>query len=260
MKYLIFITTLFFFFTPLCVSAAEPFVYATENNSVVYNNGGSEIWPIASLTKLMTAMVLADMKLNWNAPVALVHKDELGGARLRVRVGQAYRRIDLLHASLMGSANNATHALARTSGLTMAQFVTRMNAKARELGMVSAHFVDPTGLDIKNTASAEDVALLVTAARHYTLIHEIGMKKKYTLLSLGKNPREHTIKSTNKLLREGESVELGKTGYLVESQYNFAMVCNSATGGERTVVVLGAPSESRSFQIARQYANLPEHE
>lgn len=234
---------------------SEPMVVVKESGTIVYNQAGDKIWPMASITKLMTAMVLVDLKLNWNKTVTLTRQDERGGARLRVAINSNYRRIDLLHASLMGSANNSTYALARTSGLTLKNFVKRMNKKAAELGMNHTTFVDPTGIEPKNISTAEDIAILVEAASRYDLINSIAAKEEYTLRSIARKPKLHTIKSTNALLLAGEPVQLGKTGYLIESRYNFAML-TSGPDKNRVVVVLNAPSQKASFQIAREFGKL----
>lgn len=240
--------------TPPALDNALVFVF--ENQSVVADIGGDTRWCLASISKLMTALVLHDLNLDWNKAVVQAKVDEVGGSRLRVAVGAKYKRIDLLHASLMGSANNSTHALARTSGLTMPQFVARMNAKAKALGMNNTRFVEPTGLSPENVSTAKDIAILVEAANRIPRLAAIGKKTSYTLRSVAAKPKEHTIKTTNKLLLAGENVALGKTGFIDESRYNFTVVGKGPTGLERTVVVLNAPSSAASFKIAQHYIDL----
>ncbi len=256
MKKFLFFLLPFLFFAPNFVFAAGPYVYVMQDGAVTKDTGSAVSWPLASITKLMTALVLSDMKLNWNASVKLAGGDEVGGARLRVAVGGVYRRIDLLHASLMGSANNATNALARTSGLTKAQFVARMNAKAKQLGMTRTHFTDPTGIKTSNVSTAHDIALLIEAAARDERILPIEQKTSYTLQSIAKKPRVHTIKNTDALLKRGVDVQVAKTGYLVESKYNFAIRATDTAGKACTVVVLGAPSMASSIQLASEFGNL----
>lgn len=262
MKYAAILLISLFIGTPQLVCAqdatsfSQPIIVVRESGALVYSQNGDVVWPIASITKLMSAMVLLDARLSWHTPVTLAHSDEVGGARLRVRVGQRYRRIDLLYAALMGSANNAIHALARTSGLTPKNFVARMNAKARALGMTHTTFVDPTGIDPRNISTASDIARMVEAARTYTTIARIAQTKTYSLVSVARRPVPHTIKNTNELLAQGAPIAIGKTGYLVESRYNFAMIARADTGRERTVVVFNAPSMAASFHIAREFGNL----
>lgn len=234
----------------------DALVFVFENHEVVADIGGDTRWCLASISKLMTALVLHDLNLDWNAAVIQAKADEVGGSRLRVAVGSKYKRIDLLHASLMGSANNSTHALARTSGLSMTQFVARMNAKAKALGMNNTRFVEPTGLSPENVSTAKDIAILVEAANRIPRLEAIGKKTSYTLRSVAAKPKEHTIKTTNKLLLAGENVALGKTGFIDESRYNFTVVGQGPTGLERTVVVLNAPSSAASFKIAQHYIDL----
>jgi D-alanyl-D-alanine endopeptidase (penicillin-binding protein 7) len=242
--------------TPSVTNKDGALVVVIDDGTVVANEGADQIWSLASISKLMTAIVLNEMNLNWNAAVVQSKADEVGGSRLRVAVGSKYRRTDLLHASLMGSANNSTHALARTSGITMPQFIARMNAKAKQLGMKNTHFVEPTGLSEKNVSTARDIAILVEAANKIPRISAIGKKNSYTLTSIAKKPKTHTIKTTNKLLLAGENVSLGKTGFIDESRYNFTVVGQSPAGGSRTVVVLNAPSSETSFKLAKAYLHL----
>jgi D-alanyl-D-alanine carboxypeptidase len=138
----------------------------------------------------------------------------------------------------------------------MPQFIARMNAKAKQLGMKNTHFVEPTGLSEKNVSTARDIAILVEAANKIPRISAIGKKNSYTLTSIAKKPKTHTIKTTNKLLLAGENVSLGKTGFIDESRYNFTVVGQSPAGGSRTVVVLNAPSSETSFKLAKAYLHL----
>lgn len=242
---------------PMPVPASHgAMVFVRDDGHVVMADGADTEWSLASISKLMTALVLNDMNLDWNKVVVQSKADEVGGARLRVAVGAKYRRIDLLHASLMGSANNSTHALARTSGISMSQFVARMNAKAKELGMNGTHFVEPTGLSPENVSTASDIARLIETASKVPRIAMIGKKLSYTLTSVGAKPRLHTIKTTNQLLTSGEDVMLGKTGFIDESGYNFTVVGKSPRGEQRTVVILNATSSAASFKLARAYINL----
>lgn len=236
--------------------AQEPIILVRDDGKTIYESGSNVVWPAASITKLMTTLVLVDLKKNWAQPVTLTKIDEVGGARLRVAVGGKYRAIDLLHAGLMGSANNAMAALARTSGITKREFIKQMNAKARKLGMAHTTFVDPTGMSPKNVSTAEDIAGLIEAARKNSTIRQIGQKESYTLQSIAKKPREHTIINTNALLADDSGVVLGKTGYLNESRYNFAMVAAAVDGTNRTVIVLNAPSKELSFQLAREFGSI----
>jgi len=242
--------------TPTIINHDNALVVVVDDGMVVADEGANKVWCLASISKLMTAIVLNEMKINWSAPVVQSKADEVGGARLRVAVGSQYRRIDLLHASLMGSANNSTHALARTSGITMPQFVARMNAKAKELGMKNTRFVEPTGLSSSNVSTAKDISIMIAAASKIPRIADIGKKNSYTLTSIGRKPKLHTIKTTNKLLLAGENVSLGKTGFIDESGYNFTVVGQSPAGGTRTVVVLNAPSSAKSFTLAKAYLHL----
>lgn len=173
--------------------------------------------PIASITKLMTAMVVLDRGLDLDARVVISSEDmdHLKGTHSRLRPGATLSRDELLLLALMASENRAAAALARTYPGGTEAFVAAMNAKAREIGMLDSHFEDSTGLNSGNVASPPDLARLVKSAYEYPLIREYSTRDQAEVSVLG-----HTLqyRSTNSLIRgHSWNIALQKTGFINEA-------------------------------------------
>jgi D-alanyl-D-alanine carboxypeptidase len=224
----------------------------------LYTYQPDKVWPIASLTKLMNSLVFLDQKPNLNRIVSMKASDEVGGGRLRVSVGSRLSIRDLIYSAIVGSANNAAMAMSRVSGLSQKTFIAKMNSKAKTLGLKTAHFADPAGMDPANVMSARDMIKLAKIAFATPAIQGPASTAKYTF-AIRNNGGTHTIKNTNALLVDdtnGLLVMGGKTGYLVESQYNFAveMRGSSTSSPKLLVVVFGASSMPRSASLAQGLA------
>jgi D-alanyl-D-alanine endopeptidase (penicillin-binding protein 7) len=177
----------------------------------------SAVLPIASITKLMTAVVMLDAGLNMEQRVAISDEDYdfVKGTRSRLRPGTVLTRQELLLLALMSSENRAAHSLGRTYPGGTDAFVKAMNAKAAKLGMADSHFVDPTGLSPQNVSSARDLARLVAKAHEYPLIRQYSTQESATVQSLG---RELGFRNTNGLVRSAQwDIGLSKTGYISEA-------------------------------------------
>jgi D-alanyl-D-alanine endopeptidase (penicillin-binding protein 7) len=191
-----------------------------EGNRLVERNA-TEVRPIASITKLMTAMVVLDAELPLEDRITITEadRDRLRWSRSRLRIGEAkLSRLDLLRTALMSSDNRAAAALGRTTfaGGTPA-FVEAMNHKARVLGMLDTQFADATGLDAGNQSTAEDLVRLLNAASRYPLIREISSTGE-TDVSPHADRGPLPYRNTNPLTRDQRwTVELSKTGYLNEA-------------------------------------------
>lgn len=216
---------------------------------VLFQKNQERILPIASLTKLVTAMVLLDTEPDWDRSVEILPEDVKNSSRSHIRAREEITIRDLIHASIMSSDNVATKALARTCGLTPADFVTRMNAKAESLGLTGTHFVEPTGLSEQNVATAEGVARLLNAAAGNEIVSAIMQKSNYSFAS---NRRVHNLVNTNRLLRGKWRVTGGKTGFINEAGYCLVTKVQAPTGAAVTAVVLGAPSNALRFAEARR--------
>lgn len=211
-----------------------------------------DVRSIASITKLMTVMVAHDAGLDPDSIVALAREDEVGGGRLRVPIGTAISVRDLVASAIVGSANNAANAIARATGLSREEFVARMDAKARALGMASSSFADPTGIEVENLSTAKEVALMGRAAFDDSWIAEFAAAPEYEVAT-AKGP--HLIKNTNKLVSDAAvDVTAGKTGFINEAGYT--LVTRLKREGEREVivVVLGADTKNQSFRDAKVLA------
>jgi len=185
---------------------------------VVMDKNGDAVTPIASITKLMTAIVILESGLDMQTPVALTRDDVdlKKGSRSRLRTGASLTRDELLLIALMASENRAAAALGRSYPGGTPAFVSAMNEMAAELGMSDTRFVDPTGLSPRNVSSAHDLAKLVRAAHGYPTIREYSTRDKATVLLSGKQKMNY--RNTNGLVRNARwEIDLSKTGYISEA-------------------------------------------
>lgn len=210
---------------------------------ILFSKSSDSSVPIASLTKLMTAMVFLEQKPHLDRMVEVTPVEITGGGHTQLRKGEQVALGDLLHMSLMCSDNVATRVIARESGLSGDEFVARMNRKAIELGLTGSRFVEFTGLDERNVSSASDIARLLHAAAHEPLIQEITTTKSYEFST---ERRAHAIHNTNRLLYGRYDVLGGKTGFISEAGYCFATWIRSQ-GRDLIAVVLGAPTNATRF-------------
>lgn len=219
-------------------------VWNTDAAAISFEQNAFERRPIASITKLMTAMVAMDHGINWDHLTTIEREEYVQGGRLLMHPGEEVSMRDLFHASLLGSANNATLAYVRELGIDREEFVQEMNRKAIELGLEQTEFSDVTGLDPGNISTAYEVARLAEHAfSFYPEIADASSRKEYTFSFAGSD-REHTMHNTNKLISQGDDQFLGsKTGFLYEALYCL-VVQGSGEMAHKIVVVLGSPSES----------------
>lgn len=173
--------------------------------------------PIASITKLMTALVVLDARQPMDERLKVTNEDRIHGrgAASRLPVGAVLSRADLMRLALMSSENRAAHALGRNYPGGEAAFLRAMNAKAAQLGMTRTRFVDPAGLSSDNVASARDVGRLVMAASQYAQIREFSTAESHAV-TLGR--RQVEFRNTDSLVRDsGWDVAVQKTGYINEA-------------------------------------------
>jgi len=221
---------------------------------VLYEKNSSRSVPIASLTKLMTAMVFLEQKPDLTREVEITPADMAGAGHTQLRRGEKVPLGELLHMSLMCSDNCATRVLGRESGLAPGAFVARMNSKAVELGLTGAHFVEFTGLDEHNVATASDVARMLHAAANEPLIAEITTTRSYEFRT---ERRRHAVHNTDRLLYGRYEILGGKTGFILEAGYCFATWVRTQ-GRELIAVVLGAPTNATRFaDVVRLLQKVP---
>lgn len=200
-------------------------VMNAETGHMIYGKNAADRTPIASISKLMTAMVTLDAHLDMEQSIRIADADvdRLKMSSSRLEVGTTLSRHDTMWLALMSSENRAAAALARTYPGGKAAFVAAMNRKARSLGMNHTIFHDPTGLNKYNTSTAADLALMVQAAYRYPLIRQFTTTTDHDIISAS-GRQLHYINS-NALVREGDwNIELSKTGYIKEAGHCLVMV------------------------------------
>jgi D-alanyl-D-alanine carboxypeptidase len=213
---------------------------------VLFEKNASRSVPIASLSKLMTALVFLEQKPDLDKQVTVRTEELAGAGHTQLRRGEVVPLGELLHMSLMCSDNCATRVIALESGLAPDEFIGRMNTKSIELGLTGTRFVEFTGLNEHNVSTAADVARLLHAAANEPLIAEITTTRSYDFHTAR---RWHTIGNTNRLLYGRYEVLGGKTGFIQPAGYCFATWVR-AQGRDLIAVVLGAPTNATRFADA----------
>ena len=197
------------------LAAGSALLVDLKTNQVLYSSNPDFVAPIASVTKLMTAMVTLDAKQSLDEQLPIVIKDtaEMQGVFSRVRVGSQLSRHDTLLITLMSSENRAAASLAHHYPGGHQAFIQAMNAKAQALGMHSSRFVEPTGLSEENVSSAHDLVLMIKAAQQYPLIKQFSTTDERTVAFTKPN---YTLgfRNTNALVRKDNwNIQLSKTGF-----------------------------------------------
>jgi serine-type D-Ala-D-Ala endopeptidase (penicillin-binding protein 7) len=214
------------------------FVFDQTSGQMLYSKNADNAMPIASITKLMTAMVVLDAKLDLNEAV-VIHEsdvDSLKNSRSRLPLGTAFRREDLVRLALMASDNRAAAALARTYPGGSGAFIEAMNAKAKVLGLANTRFVDSTGLAPGNVASPQNLAMMVAAASAYPQIRDFSTTPALHV-KLAETGRELGFINTNSLVRsDGWNIGLSKTGFINEA--GKCLVMQAIIGSKPVVIVL----------------------
>jgi len=204
---------------------SEAALVADGNGNEIYSKHGDEPQPIASITKLMTAMVILDGKLDMqeNITVEKSDRDTIQYSGSRLGYGARLSRKQMVQLALMASENRAANALARTWPGGKQEFIAAMNRKALELGMLNSRFRDPAGLDPGNIASPRDVVKMVIAAQGYPLIREATTTPSISVHPFkGRGPLRYN--NTNRLLKNSSwTIHVSKTGYLNEAGRCLAM-------------------------------------
>jgi serine-type D-Ala-D-Ala endopeptidase (penicillin-binding protein 7) len=201
----------------LPLDASVAYVVDQESDRVLIGKNDDDVRPIASLTKLMTGLIVAEAQLPMDEKITITDADvdRLKHSSSRLRVGTELTRRQALHLSLMSSENRASHALARTYPGGVSAFISAMNNKALQLGMQQTHYVDPTGLSPRNQSSARDLAVLADAAFEQPLLRKLSTSPGYQLAT-GKGSLRYV--NSNGLVRAGNwDIGLQKTGYINEA-------------------------------------------
>ena len=218
------------------LSSAAFVVANHRTGEVISERNGNRVMPIASLTKLMTALVVLDANLRLNEMLTVTNADidRIKGTGSRLAIGSRLSRAEMLHIALMSSENRAASALARHYPGGQRAFVEAMNAKARMLGMWNTRYADSTGLNPRNVSTAQDLAKLAAAAASYPLIRQYSTDQQSYVRT---NKRQLHYLNSNRLIREGQwEFTLSKTGYIREA--GRCLVLGTKVNHEPVIMVL----------------------
>ncbi|MFV0680971.1 serine hydrolase [Ottowia sp.] len=220
---------------PLDLKSSVALVMDQDTNEVLFSKNDHAVLPIASITKLMTGLIVSDARLPLDESIAITAEDvdTEKGSRSRLTVGTTLTRGELMHLALMSSENRAAHALGRTYPGGMNRFVSLMNARAIMLGMKDTRYVEPTGLSSANRSSASDLATLVAAASKDALLRQLTTSTGY---EVAVGDRVVQYNNTNRLVHNPEwQIGLQKTGYISEAGRCLVMQANVA--GRKLIMV-----------------------
>ncbi len=211
---------------PLELKSSVALVLDQSNSKILFEKNSSIALPIASITKLMTSMVVVESHQNMDEMIEVTDADidHEKNTRSRLRIGSQLSRGNMLHIALMSSENRAASALGRNYPGGIVAFVAAMNAKARALGMMDTHYVDSTGLSSHNVASARDLAKLVVAARQHPLICQYSTDTKYVVEPGG--PALQYSNSNRLVANPDWEIGLQKTGFINEAGRCLVMQTN----------------------------------
>lgn len=220
------------------IKSQAALVFNAQNDRVIYDKNADKVMPIASITKLMTAMVALDARLSPHEKITITNADvdKLKHSSSRLPVGSTYPRQELLRLALMSSENRAAAALARTYPGGAKAFVNAMNVKAKKLGMNNSRFVDSTGLNSSNVATARDLAKMVAASNNYAVIREFSTTSQHSVSPGNKRGQLQYVNSNSLVRNQGWNINVSKTGYLSEA--GRCLVMQAKISGQPMVIVL----------------------
>ncbi len=219
----------------LDLKSSVALVIDQDTQEVLFSKNDHAVLPIASITKLMTGVIISGAQLPMDEVITVTQDDvdTEKGSRSRLKVGTTLSRGELLHLALMSSENRAAHALGRTYPGGMATFVSLMNAKAKMLGMVDTRYVEPTGLSSKNQSSAQDLAALVNAAHRDPMLRSLSTSTGYQI-EVGAKTLQYN--NTNQLVKNPDwDIGLQKTGYISEAGQ--CLVMQTKIAGRKLIMV-----------------------
>lgn len=220
----------------LDLKSSVALVIDQDTNEVLFSKNSGAVLPIASITKLMTALVVIEAGLSLEETLVVAQDDvnATAGSSSRLRVGTQLNRGEMLHLALMSSENRAAHVLGRTYPGGIRSFISAMNAKAQLLGMSGTRYVEPTGLSSDNQSTAEDLTRLVRAASAHPLIRDLSTSPE---ASVPVGARQMQFRNTNGLVRNPEwEIGLQKTGYI--SAAGRCLVMQTQLAGRKLIMVL----------------------
>jgi serine-type D-Ala-D-Ala endopeptidase (penicillin-binding protein 7) len=219
----------------LDLKSSVAYVIDQDTHEVLLSKNDQAVLPIASITKLMTGLIISEAKLPMDESITITQDDvdTEKGSSSRLRVGATLTRGELLHLALMASENRAAHALGRTYPGGMSTFVGLMNAKAAQLGMRDTRYIEPTGLSSQNQSSAKDLATLVGNAYHDATLRELSTSPSHSV-EVGNRTLQYN--TTNRLVKNPNwEIGLQKTGYISEAGQ--CLVMQAKVAGRKLIMV-----------------------
>ncbi|WP_428983764.1 serine hydrolase [Rhodoferax mekongensis] len=219
----------------LALKSSVAFVVDQDTKEVLFSKNENAVLPIASITKLMTGVIVSEARLSMDETIEITQADvdTEKGSSSRLRVGTELSRGELLHLALMASENRAAHALGRTFPGGLQHFVGLMNNKARILGMTDTQYVEPTGLNSRNQSSAKDLATLVNYAYSDATLRELSTSTGYQV-EVGNRTLQYN--NTNRLVKNPAwEIGLQKTGYITEAGQ--CLVMQAKIAGRKLIMV-----------------------
>lgn len=237
------------------LTAASAIVIEKESGDIIFRKNIDETRPVASLTKLVSCLVFLDHNPGWNQIITMEKSDFVGGATLWVKEGDQISVKDLFYATLVGSKNNTTRALARATGLSIDDFVSLMNEKVKSFDLAKTHFVEPTGLSENNISTAYEMAVIAKKA-----FNNLDILKATTTPSYKVTPKNkavtYSVKNTSeKVLNSGLYITGSKTGWTDEAGYNLVTQAKNKAK-ELIVLVMGAKirmNYEEVYQLLKKY-------
>jgi D-alanyl-D-alanine endopeptidase (penicillin-binding protein 7) len=220
---------------PLALKSSVALVIDQDTREVLFSKNEEAVLPIASLTKLMTGLIISEAKLPMDEVLTITQADvdTEKGSTSRLKVGTQLTRREMLHLALMSSENRAASALGRTYPGGLQTFVGLMNAKARQLGMHDTHYVEPTGLSSKNQSSAKDLAVLVNQASDDAILREFSTSPGHQV-AVGRQTLQYN--NTNRLVKSPAwDIGVQKTGYISEAGQ--CLVMQAKVSGRKLIMV-----------------------
>ncbi len=238
------------------VTAKSALAIDSKTGKVLYQKNAEESLPIASITKLMTALVFLDHNPGWQKEFFTVAEDRRNGGIIHLNTGEVLTIRNLFFTALIASDNDAAIALARSTGLNEAEFAKEMNNKAQALGLNNTQFTEPTGLDNNNHSTAKDVIKLLNLALADEDIKKVTNLSSYEFEVRNKDKtRLVKLVNTDLLLKSYLNVIGGKTGSLTEVGYNLAVKIKDQEDHEIMIVTLGSQSNFDRFQDVKAIAD-----
>jgi D-alanyl-D-alanine endopeptidase (penicillin-binding protein 7) len=239
--------------------SSTAYVQDMRTSTVLFAKNENVVRPIASISKLMTALVVLDAHQPMDEMIEVTEEDidQLKHTSSRLPVGSRLSRNDMLHLALMASENRAANSLGRSYPGGLPAFVAAMNAKARSLGMINTHFVEPTGLSFENVSSPQDLALMLRAASQQPLIHEYTTASDYTVQV---KSRMVTFRNTDMLVRRPDwDIKVSKTGFINEAGQCLVMMAR-IEGRDMAIVLLDSRGSLSRIGDAVRIRRILEHQ